>query len=88
MAAAGFFGKGIRQQNAFQWFARHDKTLNAIEVPERLLFGIARRTWRQRLEKTIAAGARMARRASRVAFSWVRKDWKDPDLECLEVEAR
>jgi len=88
MAAAGLLGKGVGQEHALQRLSGHDEPLNAIEIPARLLFRIVRGSGRKRLEKTIAARARVTRGASGVAFPWAGKDWKDSSSENVEVEAR
>ena len=88
MAAAGFLCERIGQQYAFQGLSRHNEALDTIEVPPRLLFRVGRRTRSERLEKTVAAGARMTRRTPRVTFSGTRENGKHSSPEHVEVEAR
>jgi len=88
VTASRLLGERIQQQHAFQRFTRHDEALDPFKVSARLFVAVFFRAWRERLEKAVAAAARMARDASSIPFSRGSQYREDPRLEDLEIENR
>ena len=88
VTAPSLFGERVQEEHAFQRFTRHDKPLDTLEVPARLFLAVFLRACGERLEKAVAATARMTRDASSIAFSSCGQYREDPRLENLEVERR
>ena len=88
VASARRFSERVHQQDALERFARRDKPCHTIEIPSRLLLGVGRAAGRQRLEIRVAAAARMAGRAARVAFPRARENRLNPGFEHLVVQRR
>src|SRR5262245_3170349 len=50
MTAAGSGGQRVDEQNALEWVTWDDEARYPLEVSARLLFGVARGSWRQRFQ--------------------------------------